>query len=64
MAIKDLDFSEILDVSALKRDCDIIFKEDGKRIADVRSDLLPLFRKASTEAALIAPAAFPGFRTV
>lgn len=49
MAIKDLDFSEILDVSALKRECDIIFKNDGKRIADVRSDLLPIFRKASTE---------------
>ena len=49
MAIKDLDFSDILDVSALKRDCDIIFKEDGKRIADIKSDLLPIFRKASTE---------------
>ncbi|HCJ70468.1 MAG TPA: bifunctional uridylyltransferase/uridylyl-removing protein, partial [Agrobacterium sp.] len=49
MAIKDLDFSDILDVSALKRDCDVIFREDGKRIADIKSDLLPIFRKASTE---------------
>ena len=46
MAIKDLDFSDILDVSALKRDCDVIFREDGRRIADIRSDLL---REASTE---------------
>ncbi|HAU77332.1 MAG TPA: [protein-PII] uridylyltransferase [Agrobacterium sp.] len=49
MAIKDLDFSDILEVSALKRDCDVIFREDGKRIADIKSDLLPIFRKASTE---------------
>ena len=49
MAISDLDFSAILDVPALKQECDLVFKGEGKRISDVRSELLPIFRKASTE---------------
>jgi len=49
MAISDLDFSAILDVPALRQECDLVFKGEGKRISDVRSELLPIFRKASTE---------------
>ena len=49
MASKDLDFSAILDVAALKHQCDLVFQGDGKRVSDVRSDLLPIFKKASSD---------------
>ncbi|SCX21994.1 [protein-PII] uridylyltransferase [Agrobacterium rosae] len=49
MATKDLDFSAILDVAALKHECELVFQGDGQRVADVRSDLLPIFKKASAQ---------------
>ncbi len=49
MASKDLDFSAILDVVALKHESDLVFQGDGKRVSDVRSDLLPIFKKASND---------------
>lgn len=49
MASKDLDFSAILDVVALKHQCELVFQGDGKRVSDVRSDLLPIFKKASSD---------------
>ncbi|TBN17227.1 [protein-PII] uridylyltransferase [Agrobacterium cavarae] len=49
MASKELDFSAILDVAALKHQCDLVFQGDGKRVSDVRSDLLPIFKKASSD---------------
>ncbi|QCI98947.1 [protein-PII] uridylyltransferase [Agrobacterium larrymoorei] len=49
MASKDLDFSAILDVAALKQECDLVFQGDGKRVSDARSDLLPIFKKASAD---------------
>jgi len=49
MATKDLDFSAILDVDALKRECETVFQGDGQRVSDVRADLLPIFKKASAQ---------------
>jgi [protein-PII] uridylyltransferase len=49
MANKELDFTALLNVAALKQECDAVFQASGKRVADVRSELLPIFRKASNE---------------
>jgi [protein-PII] uridylyltransferase len=49
MAHKEIDYSEILDVEAFQKECDAVFAESGKLLLDARSQLLPIFRKASNE---------------
>ncbi|NTJ41196.1 [protein-PII] uridylyltransferase [Agrobacterium larrymoorei] len=49
MASKDLNFSALLNVAALKQECDLVFQGDGKRVLDARSELLPIFKKASAQ---------------
>lgn len=49
MAHKEIDYSEILDVEAFQKECDAVFAGSGKPLLDARAQLLPIFRKASTE---------------
>jgi [protein-PII] uridylyltransferase len=49
MAHKEIDYAEILDVEAFQKECDAVFAGEGKLLLDARSQLLPIFRKASNE---------------
>lgn len=49
MAHKEIDYSEILDVEAFQKECDAVFAGSGKPLLDARSQLLPIFRKASND---------------
>ena len=77
MAHKEIDYSEILDVEAFQKECDAVFAGSGKPLLDARSQLLPIFRKASNDGRKtarqilmrtvgdwIVHAVYPGCRTV
>ncbi|EJZ16418.1 hypothetical protein, partial [Rhizobium sp. Pop5] len=48
-AMRDLDFSDILDVELLHKQCDAIVEANRNRPDVMRADLLAVLKKASTE---------------
>ena len=49
MVTRDLDFSKILDVELLQKQCDAVAEANGNRPDVMRADLLAVLKKASTE---------------
>ncbi|MDE1159867.1 MAG: [protein-PII] uridylyltransferase [Neorhizobium sp.] len=49
MARHDIDFSELLDLDRLTADCQAVLGAKDRALLDMRSDLLPILRKASTD---------------
>jgi [protein-PII] uridylyltransferase len=50
MARHEIDFSELLDVNRLKQECEAIASDGAGNMLEVRAALLPLLRRANSEA--------------
>lgn len=49
MARQEIDYTELLDVDGLRRECETILKRGSMKLLEMRAALLPIFRRASNE---------------
>ncbi|MBB4143464.1 [protein-PII] uridylyltransferase [Rhizobium rhizoryzae] len=49
MARHEIEFSGLLDVAQLRKDCEAVLERGADKILEMRAALLPIFRKASNE---------------
>lgn len=49
MARYEIDFSGLLDLAQLRKDCKAVLEREADKILEMRAALLPIFRKASNE---------------